>query len=349
MSVTQTLSRSFAVFALTAMAAQSGFAATASHKAKAKSTVKSEVKLATAAADGIETASVEADETSVDSRRPAGGNGPSTLNSNSTVPAATSSASLPKEIQAASPRRVFGEFYTEAYTAYDDISNGKGSPRLDSFAGVKYDLGNARSFSVRQNFDYTGLSSTRTNAFHVQDIALNYADGKLATFATDGALTLIAREYLPTGENSRFLTGNVGAERLYLIAAKSFGKLDLDVLTMGQLSNNTKDSYKDATGAEKQNRWGYITYEGDAFYNISPKFAAGVSVYVEHLFFRELSGNPDSTADMGLEPVIQFAPVKGLTFQAAIINEVEIAHPAQAVGFARADEVKAYFNMNASL
>lgn len=352
MSVSKTLSLSIAALAVAMIAGPVAQAAPAA-KAKAAKTTKAAKTVAAAApkaddstldfsdADGIESAS---------DRIPAAANGPAVLNMNSTVPAATSSSSLPAAIQAAAPRTVFGELYTETYTAYDDITSGKGSPQFDSFAGVKFDLGNSRSLSLRQNFDYTGLTDVKSNVFHIQDIAINYSDAKLATFMGDGSLTLIAREYLPTGENSRFMTGNVGAERVYLVAAKSFGKWDLDVLTMAQLSNNTKDSFMAADGSgEKQNRWGYATYEFDSMYNFNSKFAAGVTAYVEHKFFRPLAGKADSTADMGLQPILQFTPRKGLALQAALINEIEIAHPKQPIAPLRTEELQAYFNLSATL
>jgi|GEM_PF-3882783 len=344
MSVSKTLLLAASVIA---MAATSNAATQ-----KAASAKKSTTKAAKAVSDDSDLVLTDAaDDNSADStaaRRPVGGDAASTLNTNSSVPVNKSSTSLPEAIQAAAPRKVFGEFYTETYTDYNDFSAGKGSPRFDSYAGVKYDLGNARSLSVRQNFDYTGLTDTGSNAFHVQDIAINYTDAKLATIMGDGSLTLIAREYVPTGENSRFLTGNMGAERLYLIAAKSYGKWDLDVLGMAQYTNNTKDSYFKG-GKEAQNRWGYATYEFDSLYNFNSKFAAGLSLEVEHLMFRHLAGSPDSTADAIIEPLIQFTPAKGLALQAALVNQIEIEHPKQAHALGRAEELQAYFNLAATL
>lgn len=346
MSVSKTLLLAVSVLAIASVSN----AATQKATAK-KSTAKAAAKAAPAADDSNLVLTESSDDASADqaARHPAGGsNAAAVLNANSSTPVNKSSTSLPEAIQASAPRKVFGEFYTETYTNYNDISEGKGSPRFDSYAGVKYDFGNARSLSVRQNFDYTGLTDTRTNAFHIQDIAINYTDAKLATIMGDGSLTLIAREYLPTGENSRFLTGNMGAERLYLIAAKSYGKWDLDVLGMAQYTNNTKDSYfKD--GKEAQNRWGYATYEFDSLYNFNSKFAAGLSLEVEHLMFRHLAGSPDSTADAIIEPLIQFTPAKGIAIQAALVNQLEIEHPTQAQALGRAEELQAYFNLAATL
>ncbi len=330
--------------ALTRFIALTAFTVFASHAALAAD--KAAAKAASTSAEGIQTVSDDASD------QPAGvkaQSGTAVLETNRTTPATTSTASLPGEIKAASPRTVFGEYYAETYTAIDDVQKGQGTPRIDSYAGVKFDLGNSRAFSVRQNFDYTGAAANGVGNFHVQDIALNYADGKLATFAGDGSLTIIAREYLPTGENSRFLTGNKGAERVYLIAAKSYGKLDLDVLTLGQISNNTKDSYMGADGKEAQNRWGLGVIEFDAMYNITSKFSAGITLENDYLFFKPLAGNPDSQTDIVIEPIVQYAPIKGLAIQAALVNTIDTGHPDKAFALMRHDEMKAFLNLAASL
>ena len=332
------VTRYLALTAFTVLAVSSAHAA--GKKASAKD----------AKTDGIETVSGPV-EASTEGKSVIGGDATTTLNTNSTNPstATTSTASLPEAIKAASPRTVFGELYTETYAPMADFQKGQGTPQFDSYGGVKFDLGNSRSLSVRQNFDYTGAAADGIGKFHVQDLAINYADGKLATFMGDGTLTIIGREYLPTGENSRN-NGNQGAERLYLIGSKSFGKLDLAYVTLGQYSNNTKDSFVNpANGKETQNRWGYFAQELDVFYNLSDKFAVGVLVGQEIKGFRPLAGKADADQDAYLQPTLQYAPVKGLTFQAALYNEINIAHPAQDFALMRNDEMAAYFNMAASL
>lgn len=339
--------RFFALTAITVLAVSSANAATKKAAAKSAKAIKPAVATATTtdeSAQGIEPVSMDSAPA-----KPVAGSAATTLNTNSTVPATTSTASLPEAIKAASPRKVFGEFYTETYDSMDDFQKGVGTPQFDSYAGVKFDLGNSRSFSVRQNFDYTGAQEAGMGAFHIQDIALNYADGKLATFAGDGTITFIAREYLPTGENSRN-NGNMGAERLYLVGSKSYGKLDLSYVVMGTLSNNTRDSFMNpATGKETQNRWGYAVHEFDAFYNLSDKFAVGALVGNDYYFYRPLAGKADSKSTLYVQPTLQYAPVKGLTLQAAVYNEINIAHPARDFAFARSEDLSAYFNLAASL
>ncbi len=331
---------------LLAAAALSVFAVTSVHAAPSKPGKPTVGKSAEkTSADGIETVAADGDS----AKSTVGGNSTTTLNTNTTEPTSTSTASLPTAIENASPRTVFGELYTETYYQMTDLENGSGSPQLDSYAGLKFDLGNGRSASVRQNFDYKGITATDgANNFHVQDIALNYADGKFATILGDGSLTFIARVYLPTGENSRFLTGNAGAERLYLVGSKSYGKMDLSYVVMGQYTNTTKDSFF-RNGAEVQNRYGYGVHEFDAFYNVTEKFAVGALVGQEFKFLRALGGSRTFNSDIYIQPTLQYSPIKGLTFQAALYNEINTDQPTQDFALARDNEVSAFFNMSASL
>ncbi len=332
---------------LSATAALIVFAVTTAHAAPSKAVgAKTGVqKTAATSANGIETVSVE----DTPAKTAATMDATTTLNTNTTQPNSTSTASLPSAIENASPRTVFGEFYTQTYHKLTDLNSGTGSPKLDSYAGLKFDLGNARSLSLRQNFDYTGVTdASGANTFHIQDLAINYADGKLATILGDGSLTIVGRLYVPVGENSRN-NGNMGAERVVLIGSKSYGKMDLSYSVLGQYSNVTRDSFMGADGKEAANREGLVTHSFDAFYNISDKLAVGGSVGQEFLFFRSLGSSRRFNSDVYIEPTLQYSPVKGLTFQAALYNEINTDQPSQDFALARKDELSAFFNMSASL
>lgn len=277
-----------------------------------------------------------------------------TLNTSSTNPSevTTSTANLAEQIKAASPRTVFGELYAETYAGLPGLQNGTGSPQIDAYAGAKFDLGGGNSIAVRQAFDYKGFSATgEANETHVQDLYVNYTIGKLATILGDGALTFISRTYLPTGENSRD-RGNLGAERLYLIGSKSFGKLDLAYVVLGQYTNWTRDNFTNARKAGsplEQNRWGYLAHELDVFYNITPMFAVGSLFGNENLYFRPQAGNPNEQSDFYIQPTVQMTIGKGLVIQASLYNEINIGHPTQDFAAMRNDELAGYLNLAASL
>lgn len=279
--------------------------------------------------------------------------GTETLNTNTVTPETTSTANLAKAIEAAAPRRWFGEFYSETYTSKTDFENGHGTPRLDSYAGVKYDFGNSRALSVRQNFDYTGALGSGAGDFHIQDLAINYTDGKLATFAGDGAIIFIGRLYLPTGENSRNITKREGAERAYFLAAKSFGKLDLTYVLMGQVANWTQDSYQsvDAKGVvtDNQNKWLAMVNEVDVFYNITPKVAVGFLVGDDYYRNRPVAGQYDVASDVYLQPTLQLTPFKDVVLQAAIYDNPNIYNPKVDFAFMRDEDLSVYFNLAATL
>lgn len=334
------------IAALTRFTAAAAFTVLAVSSANAAEAAKADT--ASTSAEGIETVS---DTNATDGTKMVA---PATtsLQLNTSVPASTSTASLPQEIQAASPRHIFGQFYTQTYEDLQGLKQARTSPVLDSFVAVKYDLGNDRSVAIRQNFDYRGAASAGSGDFHIQDIALNYADGKLATFANGATLTFIGRVYLPTGESSR-LSGDMGKERIYLIAAKSFGKFDLAYNFVTQLNNNTRDTYfrpKAGGLAETQNLNFFVLSEIDAMYNVSDKFAAGVAAGNQVEKNRVLAGKSDQANTIYLEPIVlQFSPVKGIALSAALIDNLEVQDPTAGIQLMRDDQLQAYFNFAYSL
>ena len=136
MSVTKNLAMVVAVV----VAAQVAHAAP--KKSATKAAAKQVSKTPAGAADGIEPVATSA--------APSQQSGESLMQTNVPPSTETSTADLAKSIKEANPRRVFGEFYTETSEDMTDVKKGQGTPALASFAGVKYDFGNARAVSVRQ-------------------------------------------------------------------------------------------------------------------------------------------------------------------------------------------------------
>lgn len=321
MSFVRTFSRGLALAALTFVAVQGAHAQNVS---KAKATQ------ASGSSDGIE--SVAADGAGSPNQ-----SATTAIITNTTDPVTTSTAGLAEAISAAEPRRFFGEFYTETNEDMTDIEKGAGTPNFDTYFGVKYDFGNARAFSVRQNFNYASASGGGFGDFHIQDLALNYVDGKLGKFMNDGSIIMIARAYLPTGEKSRFITHQAGKERLYLFEAKSFGKWDLTLVQLGQLFNSTQTYYLDGKGRAQLTPISQVTAEFDAFYNVNSVLSFGAIAGIDHGWFNSYSNKDTQAADFYIQPTIQVIPTKGLTAQVYLYNQVDIRNPVHDFALLRDD------------
>jgi hypothetical protein len=331
MSVTQTLSRSLAAIALTLLAVQAVNAAESKAKAKQSST----------SADGIEQVSATDEAGDASPTQSA----TTAIETNTVSPVNTSTAGLAKAIQDAAPRKWFGEFYTETSENVTDTEHLRGTPKLSSYGGVKYDFGNARSMSVRQNFHYDSTDERGFGNFHVDDLAINYADGKLATFANDGTVILIGRIYLPTGETSRYISHQDGKARLYLFETKSFGKLDLTLVQLGQYFNWTQDSYF-AGGEDNQSAVLAGTGEFDAFYNFTPAVSVGIAAGADAALLRPLAGHSNRSDDVYIQPTLQIIPMKKVTAQIYLYNEIDTREPKHSFALLRDDDNKLQYWAN---
>jgi hypothetical protein len=294
------------------------------------------------------TTAAEADGTGPDNKGAVMAPGNTTLNANTTNPVTQSSASLPAAIKAAQPRKVFGELYTESYIKMTDLEHSEKGALLNSYGGVKFDLGNTNSIALRQYFDYQSAGGGADADIAVQDTVINFTRGELAKFSDGTTLTLIARAYLPTGESSRAINQN-GRERLYLIAAKSLGKFDLSYIVLGQLWQQSNQAQLNEKGEWAQNNIASLSNEFDAFYNINSKLALGMIVGMDNIAKGRAPGKSTSVDDVYFQPTIQVAPVKGLTIQALLYNELNIRSPEQEHRLFRGKETQFAFNVAASL
>lgn len=280
--------------------------------------------------------------------KPATKSGAATLNTNTTTPLTTSSASLPGAVKAAQPRKVFGELYSETYIPMADFERGHGRAVLNTYGGVKFDLGNTNSLSLRQNFDFVSTAAENGGNFKIQDTVVNFTRGKLAEFKDGTTLTLIARAYAPTGENSR-AAGTLAQERLYLIASKSLKKFDFTYVLLARAFQQGRDFNVNAKGEAVQTGRGSLTNELDIFYNINSKLAFGMIFGMDNVARNRAPGKSTSADDMYIQPTIQVAPIKGLTLQALLYNEMNIRNPSQEHRLFRGSETQVAFNVAAQL
>ncbi|RYZ65503.1 MAG: hypothetical protein EOP05_20505 [Proteobacteria bacterium] len=278
--------------------------------------------------------------------------GTSTLNTNTTSPLTTSSASLPSAVKAAQPRSVFAELYSETAISMKNFENGTGRAKLATYGGVKFDLGNTNSLSLRQNFDFMSNASSGGGNVVLQDTVVNFTRGKLAEFKDGTTLTMIARAYAPTGENSKNI-GQHAQERLYLIASKSLGKFDLTYVLMGRAFQQSR-SYNQSTNDKGEIEYAQtprasLTNEIDAFYNFNPKLALGMIVGMDNVAMNRAPGKSSSLDDIYFQPTIQIAPVKGLTLQAYLYDELDIRNPKAEQRLFSREQTSVNFNIAAQL
>ena len=229
-----------------------------------------------------------------------------------------------------------------------DFERGRGKAVLNSYGGLRYDLGNTNAISLRQNFDFISTSASGGGNFKIQDTVINFTRGKLAEFKDGTTLTLIGRAYLPTGENSRNI-GQQGQERLYLIASKSLGKFDLSYIIMGRIFQQSRSYNTNDKGEFVQTARASLTNEFDAFYNITQKVAVGMIVGMDNVARNRAPGKSTSVDDVYVQPTIQVAPLKGLTLQALLYNELNIRNPSQEHRLFRGSETQVAFNVAAQL
>lgn len=279
--------------------------------------------------------------------KPATKSGTVILNTNSPVPLTTSTASLPAAVQA-KKSNFGGEFYSETSIPMADFERGRGKAVLNSYGGLRYDLGNTNAIAVRQNFDFLSNSSSGGGNFKIQDTVVNFTRGKLAELKDGTTLTLIARAYLPTGENSRNI-GQHGQERLYLIASKSIGKLDLTFITMARAFQQSRSYNVNDEGKFAQTTKASLTNEFDAFFNITKQVALGMIVGMDNVARNRAPGLSTSHDDVYVQPTLQVAPLKGLTMQAYLYNELNIRAPSQEHRLFRGGETSVAFNVAAQL
>ncbi len=215
--------------------------------------------------------------------------------------------------------------------ANNDLNTVGKTPTQINFVGASYALTESRTLNLRQEFAYTfggrknGLEERGQAKLRDTFIGLN--DTNLASFAGDGSLTGIARVYLPTGEESRFLTGRQGMLLGWLIANKPVGKWEFDAHFVAVYFNQSKDSYIDSNkpGVVNAN----IDYELNPFvgatYNIHPKLAVYHQVGTDNYWKRPIPGaGMQQIQTLDNETGFTYKPVAEVSINAALINSTNI-------------------------
>jgi hypothetical protein len=138
---------------------------------------------------------------------------------------------------------------------------------------LSYHLTETKILGAREDFGMTWAKTGRANEGHVTDPFVSYTDTKIGVLPGAWAVTASYRQYLPLGEQTRFVTKANGSEYLALIADKSIGKFDLEGVMIGQYFNNTKDFTQNSKGEYAGTTDYLLEPLAELVYNISPKLA----------------------------------------------------------------------------
>ena len=185
-------------------------------------------------------------------------------------------------------------FYSRTDVKRALIADSTGSPTSFNFVGAGYNLSDTKSLIVRQEFNYDYPKLGAAGKPKTRDLYFGFNNTTLATFMGDGSVSSSSRVYLPTGEDSRYLTKQNGQIVEWLTASKPLGRFNLDVHLIGTYANQTQDSYVDTT-SDKPKTTATLDYEVEQFsiltYNFSDRFAVYQVLGLDSLVMRPLPGD----------------------------------------------------------
>ena len=217
-------------------------------------------------------------------------------------------------------------FYTRTDVKKSLISDSTGSPTSFNFVGTGYNLTESKSIIVRQEFNYDFPKLGVSGKGKLKDIFVGFNNTALASFAGDGTVSSSSRIYLPTGEDSRFVTKTNGQLVEWLTASKPLGKFDLGIHLIGSYLNQTQDYYDvpDAkTGTMKPTA--NLDFEVEQFtmltYNFNEKFAVYQLAGLDSTWLKPLPGARALRAHfIETETGVMFKPTKVLTTALSFFN-----------------------------
>lgn len=230
---------------------------------------------------------------------------------------ATSTASLDeaKKDVAARPWKV--ELYHSTETPMTNLTYNKGVSKTSNYVGFKSKVFGDKSAGIRQIFTANYMSNDQKSDVKVGNTYLHFTDPKLFTLNNGIEGTGVVRLYLPTGETARFISKDNGSVRLYLIGAKSFGKVDLDVTLLGQAWANTQDGFT-AGGKFVSNTDYYLYPSFNAGYNFTDTLSVAQSLGTENLWYRAQV----PTRSFNSTTTVAWKAMKELTLTANLSNDV---------------------------
>lgn len=259
----------------------------------------------------------------------------------------TSTASLSDNAPKPKKRRIKGEIYNYNEFAASEANYGKGAPYATNFLGVKYALSDTQSIGLRQTFEFQWPKSYTQGQSKIEDMYINYTDAKLATFG-DVTLTGIFRVYLPTGETSRFVTGNRGTFFNWMILSYSLGKFDFNYHLLTYLYNQSKDEF-DNDGTLTPNRAVRLVQFPEVNYNIADNLSFSVSSGTDNSWYKNNSTGRFRQHVLSTMATLTYAPISQLSLSTGFSNDTNIFNPKKDFAFFREEELTYFFLVTASL
>lgn len=190
---------------------------------------------------------------------------------------------------------------------------------------LSYKLDDVQTINARGEYTYTNATAKREGKSKVSDSWVGYMNTKVATLPGDWNVSAIYRQYLPTGEESRFVNKRLGMEFLYVFAEKSVGKFDFGAHINPYYFNNTQDYFYSSSGALTPNP----DFEVDGFvavgYNITPKLSVSHSFGSFNLWYRGIPAAGVARENYYYnETSLEFHPTKQITLSASVENDAQL-------------------------
>lgn len=265
---------------------------------------------------------------------------------------ASSTASLKEQIKATSPRKIKGEFWNINEFAAAETNHKTGSVASSGFAGLKYALTETQTIGLRQGFSFAYPKTGEELKMKAEDVYVNYSNSKLAAFANDGSLSLNVRGYLPTGEDSRKVTGTNGGLLTWWIASKPITKkLTLEYHLVPRWYNLSQAGHKDDAGKFVEHVNYKLTQFGALNYQISKNFSftqwAGT---VDSWYQSTAQSGKQRTSAAYFDSSVTYSGIPSLDLSLGLAQEGLFYAPGKpSYAVYRDDEMTYYFILSAAI
>lgn len=160
---------------------------------------------------------------------------------------------------------------------------------------------------------------------NLDDGGLHLAHAQLAMLPFDIKLSLLYRQYFPTGETSRFVTHRMGAEQVLLTFSRSLGSFDFAESIYGTYFNQTQDYYYNSSRSLVAN----ADFEIDQYlfigWRLTDYFSLVNWIGSEHIWYRgvPLKGVNRSNSFYN-ETGFVLKPVKQFSLTATVLTDPQL-------------------------
>lgn len=252
----------------------------------------------------------------------------------------TTSASLSQALDKVPARKIKFTLNTRQEFNRNDVNDDKTTSTAWSFVALGYALTPTKQVQVRQEFLYTRPKTGEDGKHVVRDLFIGFNDTNFAKFWGDGSVTSISRLYLPTGEESRYVTKQQGQLLQWFIANKPFGKFEFDYHLLGVYFNQSQNTYMHPTKKVITANFDYdIETWLSAKYNITSWLSVFQTAGMDSIWRRPMDGpGVQRMQAMEMETGVTILPNKNITVIASLYNYANIFDSPNPFSIYRDDE-----------